>query len=182
MPVAPYRYVPDFLASNDADRLLHALLQDTPWGEERIKLFGRERLVPRLVAWSGAAGLDYRYSGRSHQTDGWDPKLIPLRDRLQDSLATTFNFVLMNRYRYGSDSMGWHTDDEATLTGWIASVSLGEERRLLLRDGNGETNRLSLAHGSMLALRVVDRIPHALPKTRRCIGERINLTFRSLRT
>ena len=46
-----------------------------------------------------------------------------------------FNSVLLNLYRDGQDSMGWHSDDESELgpAPAIASLSLGEPRRFLLR-------------------------------------------------
>jgi alkylated DNA repair dioxygenase AlkB len=43
--------------------------------------------------------------------------------------------VLLNLYRNGVDSMGWHSDDERELgeRPVIASVSLGATRRFRLR-------------------------------------------------
>jgi alkylated DNA repair dioxygenase AlkB len=102
-----------------------------------------------------------------------------VRTRIERELGQTPNFVLLNRYCTGADSMGWHRDDEAGCTGDIASLSLGAERTFLLRpDGACRSTRLILEHGSLL---IFDgRMRHALPKTRRVLGERVNLTFRVL--
>lgn len=142
-------------------------------------LYGRRLMTPRLVAWYGDAGLDYRYSRRSHPADGWPEPLARLRRRLREEAGGDFNFVLLNRYRNGDDSMGWHRDDEAGIEKRIASISLGADRRFLLR---GETDprstRIDLEDGSLL---VFDgSIKHCLPRSRRPLGERINLTFRQV--
>ena len=96
--------------------------------------------------------------------------------------------MLANGYRDGNDSMGWHSDDEPELgpNPCIASLSLGAERAFLLRPrkpdaaGKRPSARLVLAHGSLLVMRGASqaRYQHCLPKTRRPVGPRINLTFR----
>ena len=173
-------YLPDYLPSAEADRLLSTLRDEVSWEQERIQLFGQARAVPRLVAWQGDRGLCYRYSGVDHRTEGWHPALEALRTRLAMELHERFDFLLLNRYRDGKDSMGWHRDDEAMVGSLIASFSLGAPRRFLYRpSGQPPSEALILEHGSLL---LFDRhIPHALPKSRKAQGERINLTFRRLR-
>ncbi len=174
-----WQYVPGYLAPDVARDLLRGLLARPIWQEERIVLFGRERRVPRRVAWFGDEGVCYRYSGLPHRAGGWLPGLRRIRDELARETGLAFNFLLLNRYRDGRDCMGWHRDDEAMVSHRIASLSLGAERRFLLRPVPGEPSlRLDLAHGSLL---IMDgRIPHALPRTRRAVGERVNLSFRVL--
>jgi alkylated DNA repair dioxygenase AlkB len=171
--------VPGFLAADEGHALLAWLLAGADWQSEEIRLFGRARRVPRLVAWYGDAGLCYRYAGASHPARGWPARLAAVRDRLNDRTGERFNFVLLNRYRNGDDGMGWHRDDEAMSSRCVASISLGAARRFLIRPRPGApSERLTLAHGSVL---LMDRfLPHALPKTRRSVGERVNLSFRSL--
>jgi alkylated DNA repair dioxygenase AlkB len=95
-----------------------------------------------------------------------------------------FNAVLLNFYRDGRDGMGWHADDEPELgrNPVIASVSLGAPRRFCLRHRRRQDLKLDLElpHGSLLAMAgaLQHHWVHALPKTRRSVGERINLTFR----
>jgi alkylated DNA repair dioxygenase AlkB len=95
-----------------------------------------------------------------------------------------FNSVLLNLYRDGRDGMGWHSDDEPELgpDPVIASVSLGATRRFRMRHRKqrGETMGIDLEHGSVLLMRgpTQHRWLHAVPKTTRPVGERINLTFR----
>ena len=172
-------YTAGFLPAAEADGLLTWLQTGVSWQTETVVLFGKRHLVPRLVSWVGERGLDYRYSGASHEGEGWPDQLAGLRARIGAELGALPNFLLLNRYRDGSDGMGWHRDDERGLSVQIASLSLGATRSFLLREDQASRSRsLKLEHGSLL---VFDgRIPHALPKTRRAVGERINLTFRVL--
>lgn len=174
-----WHYQPAFLAAGEGDELLRWLLAERCWQSEPIRLFGRTHLAPRLVSWCGDEGVGYRYAGRDHPGRGWPARLEGLRDRLAREVGVQFNFLLLNRYRSGADRMGWHRDDEPMTSSVVASLSLGAERRFLLRpEPQRPSVRLTLEHGSLL---LMDRfVPHALPATRRTIGERVNLSFRSL--
>jgi alkylated DNA repair dioxygenase AlkB len=173
-----------------AATVLQATLHDrVAWRQERLRLYGREVEVPRLVAWFGDPRINYRYSGTDHPCTGWLPVLDRLRARLFAEEGLRCNLVLLNRYRNGRDYMGWHCDDERGHAPLIASVSLGATRRLLLRPAAGDAGAagtggrrrsapLELTHGSLLLMD--GRVPHTLPSTRRLVGERINLTFRCI--
>ncbi len=172
-------YLPGFLEPAAASRLFGWLCGSVLWEHETVHLYGQERTVPRRIAWFGDDGLDYRYSGRSHEARRWPRPLATLRDDIATQLGARPNFVLLNRYATGSDSMGWHRDDEDGCASRIASLSLGATRAFLVREaGADRSRRLLLEDGSLLLFDGTDR--HALPKTRRPVGERINLTFRVL--
>jgi len=182
-------YLPDFFDLARADALfVHC--RGLTWRNEHIRMFGHMRAVPRLTTWYGDSGVVYRYSGETHVAETWTDVLAALRDRLQEALAARFNFVLGNFYRNGRDSMGWHADDETELgrDPLIVSLSFGATRRLRFRrragttqssDGN-RTGYVDLTHGSMLMMwgRSQREWQHALPRTARDVGERINLTLR----
>jgi alkylated DNA repair dioxygenase AlkB len=174
-----YRYAPGFLAADEAEMLLAILLANADWRQERIRLFGRRVEVPRLVAWYGDPGINYRYSNLDHTCHGWLPELAAVRERLASDWGFTSTLVLLNRYRDGRDGMGWHTDDEPGHGAWLASISLGAARRFSMRadDGRGLVS-LVLEPGSLLFMR--GAVPHALPKSARPLGERVNLTFRQV--
>lgn len=96
-----------------------------------------------------------------------------------------FDSVLANRYREGREYMGWHSDNEAALGARpvIASLSLGATRRFVLKRRQGAPKiELALAHGSLLVMagETQANYRHALPRTARPVGERINLTFRRI--
>jgi alkylated DNA repair dioxygenase AlkB len=83
--------------------------------------------------------------------------------------------------------MGWHSDDEPELgpDPSIASVSLGEPRRFVLRSRAEPRRRHEclLADGSLLLMEppLQSVWQHALPKMRRAAGPRLNLTWRLIR-
>lgn len=162
----------------DADEWLRILAPQVRWQTEAITLFGRHQLVPRQVAWYGDSGLCYRYSGTDHRATGWPTDLAHLRDTIAQMTGVQHNFVLLNRYRDGNDSMGWHADDEPALLGDVCSLSLGAERRFLYQLPSGERRKVQLGHGSVATIPRSWR--HCLPKTRKPTAERVNLSFRCL--
>ncbi|GAB4170131.1 MAG: alpha-ketoglutarate-dependent dioxygenase AlkB [Wenzhouxiangellaceae bacterium] len=176
----------DWLTPGRAEALLAHLLESVAWEQRRIRLFGREHVQPRRIAFMGDRGVVYGYSGDRFAADGWDPVVAELRDRLQVALGVEFNCCLLNLYRDGSDSMGWHADDEPELgpNPTIASVSLGATRRFRLRsrDGQADAVALDLAHGSLLVMSgdIQHHWQHRLARTARAVGPRINLTFRQV--
>lgn len=178
---------PAAIEPGEATLLFDALRTGIRWQQEQIVIFGRCRPVPRRVAWHGDPGANYRYSGTDHRPEPWTPELERIRATVRALAGAEFNAVLLNLYRDGRDGMGWHADDEPELgvNPLIASVSLGASRRFCLRHRRRTDLRLALdlPHGSLLVMggATQHHWVHALPKTRRPAGERINLTFRRVR-
>ncbi len=180
-------HLPQFLAPDDASALSAELTCSLAWQQHRLTLFGRERLTPRLCAWYGDSHARYGYSGQALEPLPWTAPLAALRQRLEAALGFTFNSVLANLYRDGADSMGWHSDDEASLGPQpvIASLSLGATRRFVLRHRQRRelpTLALPLESGSLLVMAGDTQRywQHAVPKTRRPVAARVNLTFRQV--
>jgi alkylated DNA repair dioxygenase AlkB len=158
--------------------------QTINWQTQRIRMFGKWVDSPRLSCWIGDPQARYRYSGTTFEPQPWSAGLLALRERLEGELGMPFNSVLANLYRDGGDAMGWHSDDEPELGAEpvIASVSLGAARRFLLRrrDDHAVRQALVLEPGSLLVMRGHSQRDwqHALPRTAKPVGPRINLTFR----
>lgn len=175
---------PAWLARGEADALLASMRAAVEWEVHHVRLFGREHPAPRLSSWIGDPDARYRYSGTRFEPRPWPVALLPLRERLQRETGHVFNSVLANCYRDGRDAMGWHSDDEPELGAapLIASLSLGATRRFVLkhREDPGRKLALELSHGSLLLMAgdTQQRYRHALPRTAKPVGERINLTFR----
>jgi alkylated DNA repair dioxygenase AlkB len=184
LPDADVRWWPRAFATEEADRLYSALRAGIDWQQEEILIFGKRQRVPRLVAWHGDSDATYTYSGTAHTPLPWTDELSFVRERLQSLSGHRYNSVLLNLYRDGRDGMGWHADDEPELGARpaIASVSLGATRRFRLRHRRRSDLRcaLNLAHGDLLLMsgRTQHDWQHALAKTARPVGERINLTYR----
>ncbi len=172
------------IGPTEADDHLAGLLGEVEWSQRQITMFGKTHDEPRLTAWHGDPGTTYTYSGLALEPEPWTDRLLAIREVAQGATGCGFNSVLLNRYRDGDDSMGWHADDEPELGRHpvIASVSLGATRRFRLRPraGAGEPLSMDLAHGDVLVMGAAtqDGWLHSVPKTARPVGERLNLTFR----
>ena len=186
LPGARLQLARGWMSAAEAGALMQVLRDGLPWEVHHIRLFGREVPSPRLSCWIGDPDAVYRYSGTRFSPHPWTAGLSALRQRLQVELGQPFNSELANRYRDGRDAMGWHSDDEPELgpEPLIASLSLGAVRRFVLRrrDDPGRRLALELEPGSLLLMGGTTQRhwKHALPRTTRPVGERINLTFRQL--
>ena len=187
------RYLHSYIAAEQASCLLLQLRSELPWQQQTIQLFGKHVMQPRLICWQADPEVDYGYSGIRLLAAEWHPEVARLRQRLQNELGLEFNAVLINAYRDGQDSMGWHSDDEPELgpDPVLASISLGAERLFRWRhkrsesgsgSGSAKSHGMKLQHGSLLLLdgRFQQEHQHSVPKTRSATGLRINLTFRQV--
>ena len=159
------------------------LAEIIPWRIETARLFGRDISVPRMTAWFGDA--DYTYSGIRHRAAPFPAVVQCLRERAEAISGASYNAVLLNLYRNGGDSVGWHSDHEAGLGDCptIASLSLGATRRFQFRHRRTkETITLELSEGLWLVMAGwTQRFwVHQVPKTTTAVERRINLTFRHM--
>lgn len=176
-------YQSHWLEETEAIELLNCFKSEIHWRREQIQLFGKTYWQPRLIAWYG--DVAYAYSGKRWEPEPWHPKLLLLKERLETETEHRYNSVLLNWYRDGTDSMGWHSDDEAELgpQPCIASLSLGATRRFFFKhrsDKELANIRKDLENGSLLVMKgkTQQHWQHRIAKTKRPVGGRINLTFR----
>jgi alkylated DNA repair dioxygenase AlkB len=177
---------PGWIPGPDADRLLATLREELAWEQREIVLYGKRILQPRLIAWGGER--PYRYSGQTLEPRPMTASLLPVLEAVQIRTHVPFNHVLINRYRNGMDSMGFHADDEAELgeNPQVATLSLGAVRRFVLRPRRGrelEPLQYDLEHGSLLIMggTCQRQYHHGIPRQPSVNDERISLTFRWLR-
>ncbi len=186
LPDADIQLIPDFLTPAQADDLLQQLKTTIHWEQRSIKMFGKVLPQPRLTAWYGDPDARYTYSGLTWEPLPWTDALTSVKTQLETATQLSFNSVLLNLYRNGQDSMGWHSDDEPELgkNPAIASLSLGATRRFHLQHRSNKTLKhpLDLTHGSLLLMQgpTQHHWRHQLPKSKRVTEPRINLTFRTV--
>lgn len=170
-----------WLDESSASALLALLLGCMEFEQRSVKLFGRSIPQPRLIAWCGPVA--YTYSGLT-----LPPKQVPdclqgVLTRVRHAAATEFNHLLLNLYRNGSDSMGYHADNEPELgpAPVVATLSLGASRRFTLRARRGQQSlTLEMAHGDLVIMagRCQEEFVHAIPKQPRLLEPRLSITFR----
>jgi len=186
LPDAEIIYFPSFLSKEEADSLFKELLEKTPWQHDEITVYGKKHLQPRLTALYGNEGKPYSYSNITMQPHYWTLTLQKIKSMVETISGTNFTTVLLNYYRDGKDSNGWHADDEKKLgtNPIIASLSLGAERNFQLKHhiDVSQKKNIILENGSLLLMKGTTQHfwKHQIPKTSKPIGPRINLTFRTI--
>lgn len=172
-----------FLNQEEANSLFEQFEATLPFQQGEITLFGKAHPIPRLEAFFATENKTYSYSGKTLKTHPFTAELLALKSKIEAISQQKFNCVLVNLYRNGQDSNGWHADDEPELgkNPVIASLSLGATRRFDLRHNlTNEKMSFNLSNGSLLLMKgeMQHFWKHQIAKTKKVNAPRINLTFR----
>lgn len=180
-----YLFYPHFFSKAESDKYLQTMKENIEWKQESMNMYGKQVLFPRLTAWYGDNDKPYSFSGITLKPNFWTNELAQIKNKIEPITQSKFNSVLLNRYRSGNDSISWHTDAEKELgiNPIIASVNFGATRKFQLRHiKTKEKIEIELSHGSLLVMQgeLQHFWQHQVPKTSKIVGERINLTFRTI--
>lgn len=188
LPDADVVFFPQIFSAADSAQWLAALLAETPWKQDYMEIQGRAVPLPRLTAWYGDRAQPYTYSTITLRPKTWTPTLRAIKTTVEALTQHRYTSVLLNLYRDGQDSVSWHSDNETELGQLpvIASVSFGATRRFSLKHKfRKDLARvdLDLTPGSLLLMAGPTQKYwlHQVPKTRKPVGQRVNLTFRIVR-
>ena len=187
VPNAIIEYYPSFFNADQSKMFFEKLLNDILWQQDAITVFGKTHPQPRLTALYGNEGKPYSYSNIVMQPHHWNPLLMFIKSEIEEVTQENFTTVLLNLYRDGKDSNGWHADNERELgrNPIIASVSFGAERSFHLQHNTLKKAKLkiTLENGSLLLMKGETQHfwKHQIPKTAKPIAPRINLTFRIIK-
>jgi alkylated DNA repair dioxygenase AlkB len=170
---------------NECHQIETALTHNLAWEQLTVEVFNRRVPQPRLTCWYGDEDKNYSYSGVSLVSLPWIPLLADIRKKCEEISGAQFNSVLANLYRTGADSISWHSDNEPELgpQPTIASVTFGATRRFDMRHRDTkEVIQINLLSGSILVMSGLSQVKwqHQIAKTKKQIGPRINLTFRTI--
>lgn len=161
-----------------------ALWEIIPFEQRSVTVYGKVYPQPRLTKWYGPS--QYTYSGLT-----WESAVMPspvewVRRQVERETGGTFNSCLCNYYRDGSDMIHWHSDDEPEFGAdpEVASVSFGSPRCFKMRrkDAPKVIQEFELGDRSLLFMPKGTQAvwEHTVPKTKKPVGRRINLTFRNM--
>lgn len=187
LPDAEIIYYPSFFDVVESETIFRELLATIPWQQDEIKVYGKVHPQPRLTALFGNGGKPYSYSNITMQPHPWNILLQKIKFKIEEAAGASFSTVLLNLYRDGKDSNGWHADDEKELgqDPIIASVSFGAERHFHLKHRSRKElkQKILLENGSLLLMKgpTQHHWLHQIPKTMKPIEPRINLTFRIIK-
>jgi len=162
-------YLPGWVVGHEA--LYAELCASTTWRAERRPMYDRVVDVPRLLA-------QLPEDGPGH------PVLEEIRALLAARYATTFPRLSLGYYRDGRDSVAYHGDTTARdlPEAIVATVSLGEPRRFLLRPRDGGRARtFALGWGDLIVMGGACQRTwrHAVPKVAHA-GQRIAVMYRPI--
>jgi len=166
--------VPGWAAQHD--QLFDLLLAEAPWRQRERRMYERTVLEPRMVAaWPADALADL------------PEPLEQMRKAVSARYRVEFDSVLVNLYRDGRDGVAWHGDNNRkTLHDpLVATVSVGERRRFLLRPGaaGSPTHRFRPGGGDLLVMggACQHEWQHTVPKEPAGAGARMSITLRHSR-
>jgi alkylated DNA repair dioxygenase AlkB len=178
-------YYGSILHDERLDIIYHDLFNKIAWEQEQLIMFGKEITTKRKVAFYADNHIAYTYSNKTKHGSDWTPILLELKNLVETNTKSHYNACLLNLYHDGAEGMGWHSDDEKEIqkNSSIASLSIGAERKFSFKHKiTQETVSLQLENGSLLEMKgtIQANWRHALPKSKKVVAPRINLTFRQM--
>lgn len=173
----------DLFTPEECHSFYKHLQREVPWRQDQITIYGKTHNIPRLQQWYGDSNREYKWSNIHLIPLPWDTQILRIRERVQEKAQREFNSVLLNYYRDGRDTVGWHSDNEPELgvEPFIANASFGTMRDLLFRHKiTGEKHSFSVPNGSAYFMwgDTQEDWDHCLPKRLKVKEGRIGLAFR----
>jgi alkylated DNA repair dioxygenase AlkB len=161
--------------------LFGCLKEETPWQQRSMNMYGRQVLQPRMTAWYGTRR--YTYSGIVNDPLPWTPLLDEVRGHLEKFIDGELNSALLNYYRDGNDSIGFHADDEPELGPIIVSLSFGHPRTIIFKHNKSLYPDVKIDQPDQTGILMMGDTQknwkHGINKKKN-VGERINVTFRQI--
>ena len=185
-PNLKIQYFENVFDDTESVFFFNQLKKEIYWKHEPIKIFGKKILQPRLTSFYSTNNRSYSYSGIKMKPNKFNETLNNIKEKVELLSNSSFNCVLLNLYRNGQDSNGWHSDNEKELgeNPTIASVSFGYERYFNMKHRENKSFKLKLLlkNGSVFIMsgETQKYWLHQIPKTKKNVGPRINLTFRKI--
>ena len=181
------KYIENFFDFDQSQLYMKHLTNDIKWKREKIRMWGKEIVTKKRIAWYADEGKSYTYSGSTFYPVQWDEVLLEIKKQVEHYIRFQFNSVLLNEYKSGEVGMGWHSDDEKELgiDPIIASLSFGANRDFIFKhktDKSFEKIKIHLKSGSLLIMSGSTQHywKHSLPKRLKVRDPRVNLTFRKI--
>lgn len=84
-------YNRDFLSLPDSNLFLELFANKIPWVHDRIKIYGKEIVTQRKVAWFGDEGVSYKYSQVTKRALPWTEELLALKQKVEEEVNEKYN-------------------------------------------------------------------------------------------
>lgn len=180
-------FAEQFLTPTIAQSLFDHLMT-LNYEQSQISVYGSKVNLPRLQSWM-ADGPETKPSlYQSQKYTPWSSEVLQVKLALEELYDTHFDYVLINYYRNGNDSISYHSDGEAIGEGRniICGVSVGAPRKFVLRHKEWKSRNIQklewmLTSGSLITMignATQTHWHHSVPKSKKITRPRFNLTFR----
>lgn len=158
-------------------------IQDKLVHKPEIKVFGKICHQPRDVGFFSDDSVGYKYSRQIMPAQSLTPSLSSLLDIVNKEFDANFNGILVNLYVDGNDSIGDHSDDEASLgKEGVIAISTGAVRKFRIREKSSRkiVKDIPMEHGMILQMcgDFQKEFTHGIPVEKRVKKPRISFTFR----
>jgi len=178
-------YFGKIIPAEQNPKYFNELLHKIDWAPEKLVMFGKEITTKRKVAFYADHLIEYTYSHKTKKGLEWTPVLMEIKELISSYTGSNYNACLLNLYHDGEEGMGWHSDDEKEIVpnSSIASLSFGAERKFAIKHKiSKETQSILLENGSLFEMlgSFQKNWLHSMPKSKKIIDSRINLTFRQM--
>jgi dsRNA-specific ribonuclease/alkylated DNA repair dioxygenase AlkB len=188
----------NFLSESEVDNLIKDIEKNVNFGYSYFYIRGRPGRGDVQYGWiADDSSWTYAFS-KFHVNplvpQKWSKELLKVKGTIENLLGVKFNAVLVNKYT-GSDTLSYHHDSDPWLgdSFVVASVSMGQERKLSLRKKEDAKKKVSeykqeqieMPSGSLLVMHqnVQENCEHGVldkPGRGKTFGIRYNLTFRNV--
>lgn len=158
-------------------------IQDKLVHKPEIKVFGKVCHQPRDVGFFSDESVGYRYSRQIMRSQSLTSSLSSLLDMVNKEFNANFNGILVNLYIDGNDSIGDHSDDEASIgKEGVIAISTGAVRKFRIREKSSRkiVKDIEMEHGMILQMSgdFQKEFTHGIPVEKRIKKPRISFTFR----
>ena len=124
---------PSIMFEIESGELLKYCLSLRRWKKRGFLIFRKNFELPRLVATSDDNNVDYACSKITHNKNALTQTFAQLLANIFFNLKIKFNYILLNIYRNGTKSIGWHSDQKINLCNKINIVMLSLRVRQIFR-------------------------------------------------
>ena len=177
-----------FYDKKEADSIFKELSK-LEFEDSYVKIYGKKKMPRKMLWFSDNKNWTYVFS-KNHinglKAHKFTKLLNKIREKVEKETKQKFNSLLINYYESGENSVGWHNDDDPWLgeNFMVPSLSFGGERNFMIKENRkgAKSEKFLLNHGSMIVMKEMTQKSHihSVPKTKKRIGPRINLTFRNV--
>lgn len=161
----------------------NCLLENPP-----IVVANRQCRQRRDVGFFSDESIGYRYSGQIMYSAPLSPNIKLLLQYINGRFNSSYNGILINRYRDGNNTIGKHSDEEENLDAnlGVLMISVGVERKFRIRPKHGKfpdgNNYIDFPtkhlHAYIMYGNFQKNYTHEIPVQKTIKDPRISFTFR----